>query len=160
MMARQSSQPKSRFDGERIRSAPRGRGGHVFGFTLVELVVTLAVAAVLLVLAAPFYTKITERNTLNAVSTLLSGHMQLARSEAIKRGGPVTLCPSGDGTTCAGTTRWELGWLVFRDDGAAGQVDVGDELIAVSPALDSPSVTVGVSHVYIRYLSDGSLQLP
>lgn len=129
------------------------------GLTLVELVVTLAVAIILALIAAPMFTTITANNTLSSATNLLSGHMQLARSEAVKRGTAVTICPSGDGTTCAGTTQWALGWIVFEDLATKGEVDVGDTLVAVSPSLDG-DVTIGSSHNYIRYLPDGTIDLP
>lgn len=134
----------------------RNRSG---GLTLVELVVTLAVAVILALIAAPLFTSITANNAMSSATNLLSGHMQLARSEAVKRGNAVTICPSGDGVSCAGTNQWAVGWLVFEDLGVSGQVDDGDTPIAVSPSLDG-DVTIGSSHVFIRYLPDGTIDLP
>ena len=129
------------------------------GLTLIELLVTLAVAATLVFMAAPMFTSITSNNTLSSATNLLSTHMQLARSEAIKRGTAVTICPSGDGTTCANTDQWALGWIVFVDGGAAGEVNAGDTILAISPSLDG-DVTIGSSDVYISYLPDGTIALP
>jgi type IV fimbrial biogenesis protein FimT len=131
------------------------------GLTLVELMVTLGVALVLLLIATPMFTSVTTNNSLTSASNLLSVHMQLARSEAIKRGTPVTLCPSGDGATCANTTEWALGWMVFVDGSTPGAVetDQGDVIIAISPNVEG-EVEVSVSHPYIRYLTDGSIELP
>lgn len=126
------------------------------GLTLVELMVTLAVALVLLLIAAPMFSSFVASNTLTTASNLLASHMHLARSEAVKRGTPVTLCPSGDGATCAGTTQWSLGWLVFVDAGTPGQVDAGDTLLAISPNVEG-DVSIQVSETYIRYRNDGTI---
>ncbi len=130
------------------------------GLTLVELIVTLAVAIILTLIAAPMFNALMSGNEVSSSSNLLTTHMNLARSEAVKRGVPVTICPSGDGKICAGTTQWAIGWLVFQDDGATvGDVDPGEEFIAISPSLDT-DVTIGSSHTYIRYLADGTVDLP
>lgn len=132
-----------------------------YGLTVVELLVTLAVALILLLIATPMFTSVTNNNRLTAASNLLSVHMQLARSEAIKRGNSVTICPTGDGHNCANSNQWGLGWMVFVDNATAGTVESGsgDEVIAVSPSVDQ-NVDISVSHTYIRYLPDGSIDLP
>lgn len=130
------------------------------GFTLIELIVTLVVAIVLTLLAAPMFTSITSGNEMSAATNLLSTHMNLARSEAIKRGNAVTICPSGDGSTCADTNQWALGWLVFEDkSGTTGERDGTDVIIAISPSLEN-GVSIGSSHTYVRYLADGTIDLP
>jgi len=67
----------------------------------------------------------------------------LARSEAIKRNGVVSLCPSLDGAQCAESgTAWDRGWIVFvnvdRDSPAAR--DTGEDLLNAYPPWDGGSV--------------------
>jgi type IV fimbrial biogenesis protein FimT len=102
------------------------------------------------------FTSLLANNSLTASSNLLASHMHLARSEAVKRGTPVTLCPSGDGASCAGTTQWSLGWLVFVDGGTPGQVDADDTVLAISPNVEN-DVTIKVSQTYVRYRNDGTI---
>lgn len=72
------------------------------GFTLVELMVTLAVLAVLLGIAVPSFQDITNRNRLTAVTNEMVGAIQLARVEAVRRNARVVFCPTNNGTSCGG----------------------------------------------------------
>ncbi len=82
------------------------------GFTIIELMVTLAVAAILVALAAPSFRDMVANNRLSGSATELLGSLNLARGEAIKRNGLVTV------TATSGTTDWSGGWTVS----AGGQV--------------------------------------
>lgn len=86
------------------------------GFTLVELMVALAVAAVLAAIAAPAFDQLTLGSKLRTQANELAAGALLARSEAIKRNQTVTLCASSDGATCVGA--WANGWIVRTTGGA------------------------------------------
>jgi type IV fimbrial biogenesis protein FimT len=88
------------------------------GFTLVELMVTIAVMVVLAMIAVPSFENVRLSNRLGAYATDLVAASQLARSEAIKRNAQVTLCASSNGSSCASNGQWEAGWIVL----SAGQV--------------------------------------
>jgi len=83
------------------------------GFTLIELMVTLAVLVVLIAIAVPSFDAIRLSARLSSYSTALVAGSQLARSEAIKRNAPVTLCASANGTSCSTNGQWESGWIVL-----------------------------------------------
>ncbi|MGH6627967.1 MAG: GspH/FimT family pseudopilin [Burkholderiaceae bacterium] len=83
------------------------------GFTLVELLTTVAVLAVLLMVAAPSFNEAILSNKLASFSNNFVASAQLARSEAIKRNATVTLCRSADGATCATSGGWQQGWIVM-----------------------------------------------
>lgn len=89
------------------------------GFTLIELIVTVAVVAVLLTVGVPELRETINNNRLTANTNAFVAAMNLARSEAIKRNVRVTLCKSADGLCCSPNNSpspgYEQGWIVFAD---------------------------------------------
>lgn len=83
------------------------------GFTLIEIVVTLAILALLSAIALPAFNGIIRNNRLTAVANEFVSHLDYARTEAIKRGNRVTVCRSSNGVSCDGD--WNDGWIVFDD---------------------------------------------
>jgi len=111
------------------RSSRTGTGAR--GFTLVELLIALAVVAILVGMAAPSFQDTLADVRLTAEQNRLVKALRQARSEAIKRVGTVTLCKSDDGGACGGS--WGDGWLLFAETAAAGTLgnfDAGDTRIA------------------------------
>lgn len=87
------------------------------GFSLVELMVTLAVAAILLTLATPNFVRMINNYQVTAQANDLLGSLATARSEAVKRGGAVSLTPSGTGFQggwCMHTGASCLGTAIIR----------------------------------------------
>lgn len=82
------------------------------GVTLIELMVTIAIFAIVLGIAVPSFTGAMLDSNLKSYADNLSSSALLARSEAIKRNTAVTLCVSSSGTSC-GTGSWEQGWIVI-----------------------------------------------
>jgi type IV fimbrial biogenesis protein FimT len=92
-------------------------------FTLIELMVTITVLAVVIGLAAPSFSSMLRENRLAALSTEVQGALQLARSEAVKRHENITVCRSNAAqTACENGTNWGAGWLITRMNGANVQV--------------------------------------
>ena len=84
------------------------------GFTLRELVCTLAVAGVVLGLTVPTFTEVMLDSRRTADINALVLAVQLARSEVAKRNRPVIVCATADTSHCDGDAgRFELGWMVF-----------------------------------------------
>jgi type IV fimbrial biogenesis protein FimT len=88
------------------------------GFTLLELMVTVTIVAILAALAAPSFTRLIADNNLSTQVNSLLADLRFARSEAIKRGINITLCPSSTSlnttATCSGSD-WRTGWIAFID---------------------------------------------
>lgn len=82
------------------------------GFTLIELMVTISVLAILLGIAVPSFKDVLLGSTLTSHANNLIAAINLARGEALKRNVSVTLCASSDGSTCAGSGGWEQGWII------------------------------------------------
>ncbi|HLT89679.1 MAG TPA: GspH/FimT family pseudopilin [Woeseiaceae bacterium] len=82
------------------------------GFTLYELLITVAVAAIILSFGVPGFMDIIQNNRATTHTNDLVTALNLARSEATRRAATVTVCSSTNGATCNGTTDWSTGWVV------------------------------------------------
>jgi type IV fimbrial biogenesis protein FimT len=110
-------------------------GGCAGGFSLIELMVTIAVLAIVLAMAVPAFAALINGNRLVAQANELVASLQLARSEAVRRNAKVVLCRSSDGSSCAGAGVAWSGWIV--------RVSSSGELLRAN--LVNPSVQVHAS---------------
>ena len=96
------------------------------GFTLLELMVVLAIVAILTMLAAPSFTRLIQSITMSSAVNTFLADMRYARSESIRRGGGVVMCRSDDpeaaNANCGSgsTTGWVSGWIIFHDRDNSG----------------------------------------
>ncbi len=107
------------------------------GFTLLEILTTMAIAAILLAIGIPSFQYVTNANRVTGEINGLLGDLQFARAEAVKEGRTVTVCTSTDGASCAGSTSWAGGWIVFSDPTNIGHVDNGETILRVQRTFSS-----------------------
>jgi type IV fimbrial biogenesis protein FimT len=101
------------------------------GFTLVELMVTVAVAALVVAVGVPSFLRTLARHTINSQAEELQDAVRVGRNEAMKRSGPVVLCRTeeGDPTRCAGSGgSWQT-WVLFTDVARSGAFAAGDAVL-------------------------------
>lgn len=106
------------------------------GFTALELLVAMAVAAILLTLGVPAFTaQVLDARLTAAVNRVVHG-MHVARQEALKSGADVVVCRSPSGRQCADSGDWRTGLIVFvnRDRDDPPRVDAGETVLQVEPA--------------------------
>ena len=119
---------------------------HAQGFSLPELVISMAVMSVLVALAVPQMEPAVAENRLRAVAGEWVDAASAARSEAAKRGVPVVLCPrSSSGNSCnPGAANWNAGWLAFADTDGNGVKNGNEPLLFTRSSLPA-GYEVGVS---------------
>ncbi len=108
------------------------------GFSLIELMVTVAIAGIVSALAVPSFNTTIERNRLLSERDELAGHLRLARSAAAANNGTVVVCASSDKANCNRTGDWESGWIIFLKGGPEIDkfVSATDTLLKVSDGID------------------------
>ena len=131
------------------------------GFTLVELLLALTLAAVMLGYSASFVREWLPRYWQRMEAEALANALQLARSEAIKRGHRVTLCPSTDARACNAAAGWESGYVTFDDADGDASLDPGESRVRVAVAAGHQVTVRGNRPVaaYVSYTSLGMARL-
>lgn len=129
------------------------------GFTLLELMVTISVAAILIAVGVPGMQKFVQNNRRAAEVNNLVATLQVARTEAVSRNQRVGICASTTGTSCSGSTSWETGWIVFVDDtsaGTQGARDAAEEILRVDAAVEG--MTARASFESLAYRPNGRIE--
>lgn len=127
------------------------------GFNIIELMIGITVLGILLGIGVPSFTDMIRQNRLVDQTNGMVTALNYARSEALKRGFRVSVCP-GTGTACVGGTDWNAGLLVFTDDtGTTGTLDGSDVPLQSWPASTNGFVAGGGSSpASITFLPNGA----
>lgn len=109
------------------------------GFTLGEVLATVAVLGVSLSLAIPSLEQASRSNRRATAINELVATLHVARSEALARNATIAVCPTADGQTCA-RVGWESGWIRFVDGNGNFRADNGEAVLGSSPALSGLTI--------------------
>lgn len=128
------------------------------GFTLLEMMVTLAVVAILIMFGIPSMQGFTKNARLSAQSNEFITGIQLARSAAIKQQRNASICISttisSTPPTCTGGTDWSAGWVVWVDQDRDGTLDAA-EVLRVAEPLDGTSTFISTTLGQFTYAATG-----
>ena len=125
------------------------------GFTMIELLITISIAAILLAVAVPNFITFVQNGRLTGQANDFVTALNYARSEAIKRGVRVTICSRATDTSCSGSTTWDSGLLVFVDNNGDGARDAGETVLQVRQALENGNTLRGAVQQRVTYQSTG-----
>lgn len=131
------------------------------GFTLVELITTLTIAGILVTLAVPSFSEVIKNNRLITQANDFVTALNVARSEAIRRSGRVTVCKSSDQISCSGSGGWDQGWIVFNDVNGDGVVsNPATNVLRVHGPLSGGVSLHGDANLvdYVSYVASGATQ--
>tara|TARA_R100001143_G_scaffold63457_2_gene70622 strand:+ start:899 stop:1513 length:615 start_codon:yes stop_codon:yes gene_type:complete len=138
------------------------------GYTMMEILMVIAVAAILVAVAVPSLEDTVSRNARDSIQLDLMSSLALARSQAVTLSATVSVCHSSNQSTCSNTTGsdWNQGWLVFSDFDADGVVDSGDgdEILRINvPGSDIVTIELmnssnaTISNEMVQFDDDGFL---
>ncbi|NMM35976.1 MAG: prepilin-type N-terminal cleavage/methylation domain-containing protein [Glaciimonas sp.] len=121
------------------------------GFTLIELMVVVAIAAILSAVAAPSLKRLIQSTTMSSNVNTFLADMRYARSESIRRGGGVVMCRSDDPEAASpicgsgsgpNGNGWVSGWIIFHDLDNNGQKSAAETLLRVQSPITSINTIV------------------
>lgn len=126
------------------------------GFTLIELMTTLGIAALLMSLAIPALQSFTTNATQTGAINDFVSSMHLARNTAITTNLRVTVCASTAGETCQ-SVGWDNGWIVFADINSNQLVDGDETIIATSAAVEGLTIQSDDYSRFLMYRPNGRI---
>lgn len=126
------------------------------GITVLELMITLALAAILLASVIPSFRQFTLKQQIKAATESLHADLLAARSAAVFGNASVVACPGNPGTGCSGSNDWSDGWIVFTDDDLDRQRQPQESLLRHGQGFDHISIRSPASRTEVRFFPDGS----
>ena len=129
---------------------------HRQGFTALELLVTMAIVAILLATAVPSFKHYNWNLRMKTAMDSLQTDLNLARRSAISLGVQTVTCPALTPDGCSGESDWINGWIVFADLNTDRQRQTGEPLLKQSAAVEFMHIDSPVSRSFVRFYPNGS----
>lgn len=125
------------------------------GFTVLECLVALAIAALLMTLAVPAWRGLAAEWRLRAATGALHSTLLQARHEAIHAGIAVLVCPGSALHGCQDNA-WDGGWIGFQDTNGNRQLDADETLLRMEPAWPNVNAASSAARRRLRFLPNGT----
>jgi type IV fimbrial biogenesis protein FimT len=129
---------------------------HQPGVTAFELVVAMAIAAILLATGVPAVKNYTWNLRLRTALDSLQTDLNLARAHAISHNTAMVVCPAASTDDCSGTPRWQGGWIVFTDLNGDHHRQAGEALVKYAGAVEFLDISSSLARSYLRFYPNGS----
>lgn len=126
------------------------------GFSLLELMVTVSIMAILVSLGVPAFQDFALKQRLNAAVNALHNDLLLARSQAIHRDMQVIACPWTVGSGCTGKTDWSEGWIVFGDSNEDNNFQDGESILRHGQKVENVMIHSTTGRTNFRFYSNGT----
>jgi len=126
------------------------------GITVLELMITLTIAAILFSASLPAYQQFTLKQRMKAAVTALHNDLLMARSEAVLRGNLVVICPGSPLEGCRGSNDWSSGWIVFPDHNGDRQRQQDETILRHGQGIERVNILSSIHRRDIRFFPGGS----
>lgn len=126
------------------------------GFNALELIVTMAIVAILLAAAVPSFKQHGWNLRMKTAMDMLQTDINLARSYAVSHGVQTVVCPAGAITGCAGISDWQDGWIVFTDITGDQQRQDSEPLLKQAGATEFLAIQSSRSRTHLRFSPNGT----
>jgi len=126
------------------------------GFTLLEMLLAVSIAAILLIIGVPAFQGFGARQRMSAAMHTLHSHLALARNEAIRFNVPVIVCPGNLDHGCKDDSDWSDGWIVFSDFNGDGQYQRLETVHRMEAGLEQMVVRSSSGRSRLRFYPNGS----
>jgi type IV fimbrial biogenesis protein FimT len=127
---------------------------------MIEVLITVVIISILAVIAIPSFQALLSSNRAATQVNEFVTDLNMARSEAIKRGQRITVCKSPDGGNCTSAGNWDQGWVVFIDVNNDATIADEDDIIRVRAGIGGATL-VGSAEVqdFVSFVQTGASRL-
>ena len=126
------------------------------GFTALELIVTMAIIAILLATGVPAFKNYSWNLRMKTAMDQLQTDLKLARGLAISHNIQTIICPATESNDCSGQSTWQEGWIAFTDLNTDRQKQDGEPLLKQAGAVAMLNISNSGSRSNLRFYPNGS----
>ena len=127
-----------------------------YGFTVMELMAAVSIAAILLSMGVPAFQEYSLRQRMNASISALHSDLLYGRSQAVYRNAQVVACPGKPGDGCAVSTDWTAGWIIFSDSNSDRQHQDGEDMLRHGQGLENIMIHSSSGRTNFRFYPNGT----